>query len=123
MIVKTYYRFYTDDWGITSHTADIEVPVKITPFLSVSPFYRFYTQSAANYFAPYGQHDPSENYFTSDYDLSKFNSHYAGVNFRIVPANGVFGISHLNSLELRYGHYMRDNGLRSDQVTLHLQFK
>src|SRR6185295_17818460 len=32
-IVKTYYRFYTDDWGLTSNTADIEVPVKITPFL------------------------------------------------------------------------------------------
>ena len=36
-IIKTYYRFYTDDWGLKSHTANIEVPIKITPFVSVSP--------------------------------------------------------------------------------------
>lgn len=122
-IIRTFYRFYKDDWGIQANTFELETPVKLNPFLSISPFYRFYSQSAADHFAPYGQHDPSEVYFTSDYDLSKFNSQYVGANFRIVPANGVFGIQHLNSLELRYGHYMRNDGLRSDQVTLHLQFK
>jgi len=31
VILKAYYRFYIDDWGVRSHTASLEVPIKITP--------------------------------------------------------------------------------------------
>ena len=40
IILRSYYRYYMDDWGITSHTAELEIPVKINAFFSVSPFYR-----------------------------------------------------------------------------------
>src|SRR5579875_1121267 len=122
-IIRSFYRYYQDDWGLKAHTIELELPVKITPFFSISPFYRYYTQNGIHYFAPYGQHDPSETYYTSDYDLSKFNSQYFGGNFRIAPPNGVFGIQHWNSLEIRYGHYLRTNGLHADQVSLALKFK
>ena len=26
---RTYYRFYQDNWGMSGHTAEIEVPVKL----------------------------------------------------------------------------------------------
>ena len=123
VIVRTWYRFYKDDWGVTAHTADIELPIKVNPFFSVSPFYRYYTQTAANYFAPYGAHNTSEQFFTSDYDLSKFNSQFLGANFRFTPANGVFGVQHWNMLEVRYGHYMRSTDLNSNIVSLNLRFK
>src|SRR2546423_3109957 len=110
-IIRSFYRYYQDDWGLKAHTVELETPIKLSPFFSVSPFYRFYQQNAISHFAPYGQHDPTEIYFTSDYDLSKFTSNYLGASFRIVPQKGVFGIQHLNSLELRFGHYMRSNGL------------
>ena len=122
-ILRAYYRYYKDNWGIMAHTLDLELPVKITPGFSVSPFYRYYQQTKADYFAPYTAHLASENYFTSDYDLSEFHSHFFGANFRIVPPKGVFNIQHWNSLELRYGHYLRSNGLNADQVTLALTFK
>jgi hypothetical protein len=122
-IVRSFYRFYVDDWGVKAHTIDLEAPIKISPFFSVSPFYRFYTQTAADYFAPFGQHSIAENYFTSDYDLSKFNSHFVGAGIRVVPPNGVFGIQRLNSAEIRYGHYNRSNGLQSDIISLNLKFK
>lgn len=122
-ILRAFYRYYQDNWGLTAHTFEVEAPVKITPFFSVSPFYRFYSQNGIDYFAPYGAHSAGETYYTSDYDLSKFNSNYVGANFRMVPQKGVFGIQHWNSAEIRYGHYMRNNGLNSDQVTLALQFK
>ncbi len=51
-IIRSFYRFYVDDWGMVAHTASIEVPVKLTPFLSVSPFYRFHAQTAVRYFRP-----------------------------------------------------------------------
>ena len=122
-IIKTYYRFYTDDWGITSHTADIELPVKITPFLSVSPFYRFYNQTAMKYFAGYHQHSAQAQYYTSNYDYSKFNSNFLGAGIRIAPPKGIFGAAHFSMIELRYGHYTKNIGMQSNIVSLNLKFK
>jgi hypothetical protein len=122
-ILRAYYRYYMDDWGLTAHTVSLEVPVKINPFLSIAPIYRYYTQSAADHFAPYGEHAPSEQYYTSDYDLSTFNSNFLGLNVRIAPEKGVFGIRHFSMLELRYGHYMRSDGLHSDIITLNAKYK
>lgn len=122
-IIKTYYRFYKDDWGLISHTASIELPVKITPFVSISPVYRFYKQTAIDYFSPYQQHTAANSYYTSNYDLSAFNSNLYGANFRIAPPKGVLGIQQWNMLELRYGHYTRSNGLNSDIISMNLRFK
>lgn len=118
IVVRSFYRFYSDDWGITAHSIDVEVPYKISPFVSISPFYRYYTQTAADYFAPYQQHQASEEFYTSDYDLSKFNSNFEGVNLRFNSADGLLGIHKLNTLELRYGHYNRSNGLTANIITL-----
>ena len=122
-IIRSYYRYYTDDWGIRAHTLGVELPVKVSPFLSVAPLYRYYTQTASDYFAPIYGHHPADAYFTSDYDLSAFQSHFAGVNIRYTPEKGLFGFSRMRSAELRYGHYSRSNGLASDILTLALQFR
>ncbi|HEV8270155.1 MAG TPA: DUF3570 domain-containing protein, partial [Chitinophagaceae bacterium] len=122
-ILRTWYRFYHDDWNINSNTLQLETVVKLTPFLSVTPFYRFYQQTAANSFAPYRVHTAADTYYTSNYDLSKFNSNFFGAGFRIAPPNGVFKIQHLNALELRYGHYQKTNGMNSDIISLNLKFK
>lgn len=123
VIIKTYYRFYTDDWGITSHTADVEVPVKITPFLSVSPFYRFYSQTAIKYFAGYEQHTVQDQYYTSNYDYSSFNSNFFGAGIRIAPPKGIFGSEHFSMMELRYGHYTKNIGMQSNIISMNLRFK
>jgi hypothetical protein len=51
VILRTYYRYYKDDWGLEAHTANIETSVKVSPFFSVTPFYRYYTQTAVDYCA------------------------------------------------------------------------
>jgi hypothetical protein len=122
VILRTYYRYYVDSWGLRSHTANLEVPVKITPFFSISPFYRYYTQTAVNYFAPYEQHLKTDGYFTSNYSLSAFSSQFFGAGIRLAPPNGIFN-SHLATLELRYGHYTQTTDLVSDIVSLNLEFK
>lgn len=123
LILRSYYRYYRDDWGLDAHTFNIETSVKLTPFVSVTPFYRYYTQTAVKYFAPYQTHAATDNYYTSNYDLSKFNSQYFGAGIRLTPPNGVFNFEHLNMLELRYGHYTKTNGMNSDVVSLNLKFK
>ncbi|WP_342645840.1 DUF3570 domain-containing protein [Mucilaginibacter sp. CSA2-8R] len=122
-IIRTYYRYYMDNWGIRAHTAEVEVPIKLTSFVSVSPFYRYNTQQGTRYFAPYGQHNPNAAYYTSDYDLADLHSSFFGAGFRITPPKGVFGWQHLSMLELRYGHYVRSTDLSSNIVTMNLKFK
>ncbi|MBV8251528.1 MAG: DUF3570 domain-containing protein [Chitinophaga sp.] len=122
-IIRTFYRYYMDNWGIRAHTAEIEVPVKLTSFVSLSPFYRYNNQKGTRYFTPFGQHKPTDTYYTSDYDLSTFHSSFLGGNLRLSPPRGVFGWQHFNSIELRYGHYIRSTGLNSDIVTVALKFK
>jgi hypothetical protein len=122
IILRSYYRFYTDNWGLVSHTFNVEVPVKITPFFSVSPFFRYYTQTASTYFAPYGGHSPGDSYFTSNYALAAFNSEFYGSGIRWSPPNGIGGTA-LKTLEIRYGHYTQTTDLISDVISLNLQFK
>lgn len=123
IIIRAYYRYYTDDWNLTSHTADIEIPVKISPFFSVSPFYRYYNQSAVKYFNSYGTHTASDEFYTSNYDLSKFNSNFFGIGFKLTPSKGVFGIQHFHTVEMRYGHYDRSTNLTSDIISINLKYK
>lgn len=122
IIIRTYYRFYVDNWGLQSHTANIEVPVKITPFFSISPFYRYYIQTAAKYFAPYEEHSTQDHYFTSNYALAAFSSHFFGVGLRFAPPKGVF-IKSLKVLEIRYSHYTQTTNLVADMISLNLKFK
>ncbi len=124
-ILRSFYRFYIDSWNLTAHTAELEIPYKITPFVSVAPFYRFYSQSGVDYFKPYKEHLLSDNseFYTSDYDLSKFTSHLFGLNFRMVSANGLMGVKKLNVVELRYSYYNRSTDLTSHLITLALKFK
>lgn len=118
VILRSYYRFYTDSWGITAHTANVETPIKLSPFFSVSPFYRYYTQTGSKYFAPYGQHLSSDEYYTSNYSYSAYSANYGGLGLRWLPKEGGF----FKAIELRYGYYKQTTGLASNVITLHLKF-
>jgi len=122
IIFRSYYRFYVDNWGLVSNTFNLEVPVKITPFVSVSPFYRLYIQSAAKYFAPYKEHSESDQYFTSNYALAAFTSHLMGAGIRLAPPKGIL-MNGLRVLELRYSHYMQTTDLNANIISLNLTFK
>ena len=123
IVLRSFYRYYFDSWNLNAHTASLEVTYKFTPFISLSPSYRYYVQSAAKHFAPYQQHDMNEEFYTSDYDLSKFHSNMLGLNARFSALNDKFGLGFLNTIEFRYGYYNRSTGLDSHIVTLVLTFK
>jgi hypothetical protein len=108
---------------LSAHTVDVEAPVKITPFFSITPFYRFYKQTAVDYFSAYKAHTATDLFYTSNYDLSAFSSNFYGAGFRIAPPKGVFGMQHLSMLELRYGHYAKNYGMNANIVSLNLKFK
>jgi len=122
--VRTYYRYYFDDWGIQSNTASIEIPIKILETFTFYPSFRYYDQTAADYFAPYEKHLSTEKYYTSDYDLSKFKSMQYGFG---ITYTDIFSKSHvfnfgLNTIDFKYTNYKRDSGFNAGYVAVGLKF-
>jgi hypothetical protein len=124
LTLRTYYRYYTDDWGIDSHTAKIELPIKLYGKFTVYPSYRFYTQTQADYFAPYNEHFSTNTYYTSDYDLSAFDANQYGIGFRYTD---IFTKSHLwkfglKSIDLEYSKYDRDTSFSANLIAFSFKF-
>lgn len=122
--VRTYYRYYWDDWGINSHTATIELPVKVSSKFTLYPSYRYYNQTAADYFAPYEQHVSTSLFYTSDYDLSKFNANQYGIGVGYVD---ILTKAHiwklgLKSIDLKYNSYKRNTGLKANIISAGFKF-
>ncbi len=122
IILRSMYRFYADSWGMKAHTINLESTYKINSFLSITPHYRFSNQGKVKYFAPYKEHNLTSQYYTSDYDISNFNSAFWGAGIRIAPPGGVFGLRFYNALEFRYGHYNRSSGLNANSFSLAMKF-
>jgi hypothetical protein len=126
--LRGFYRFYNDNFGIRAHTFELEAPLKVTPFFTLYPFYRYHTQTAADYFAPYLAHSVFDEYFTSDYDLSAFSANKVGLGFRYAPLYGLSRfklgsrIAKFKSLDLRYGYYRQSTGLTANVVSTDLSF-
>ena len=123
-VLRTYYRYYFDDWGLKSHTASIEMPIKVSDKFTLYPSYRFYTQTAADYFAPYEQHLSTDKYYTSDYDLSAFNANQFGFGFSYTD---IFAKSHiwklgLKSIDLKYYKYDRNTTFSSSTINVAFKF-
>ncbi len=124
LIARTFYRYYQDSWGLTGHTAELTLPIKITQSVRIYPFYRYHMQGAVNYFAAFQQHKANAEFYTSDFDLSDFTSHKMGIGATYQP---LFGLARfkvfkktalIKSLSVRYGYYMRSDGLEANIVTL-----
>lgn len=105
------YRYYWDDWGMESHTGALKFNKYITPDWILSPEYRYYTQSAAN-FGNYAVNNPGA-YDAFDYKLKVFASNNTGIGLTCFLR--AFGKNHPNwdfltntSISLLYFHYFND---------------
>ncbi|MDI9258336.1 DUF3570 domain-containing protein [Flavobacterium sedimenticola] len=122
--LRTYYRYYTDNWGIQAHTANIEIPIKLSDQFTVYPMYRYYTQTASKYFAPFETHVSTEKYYTSDYDLSTFNANQFGFGatyLDIFTKAKIWKLG-LKNIDFRYNHYQRSDTLSADIVSMVFKF-
>lgn len=122
--VRTFYRYYFDDWGINSHTASIEIPFKLSDKFTLYPSYRFYNQTAADYFYPYETAESNYEFYTSDYDLSKYSSNQFGFGISYID---IFTNAHiwkfgLKSVDLKYYKYDRNTTFNSSIITAGIKF-
>ncbi|WP_139922237.1 DUF3570 domain-containing protein [Hymenobacter sp. DG01] len=133
--LRAYYRYYQDNFDIRAHTLELETPLKLTPFFVLYPFYRYHTQTAAHYFAPYAQHLATDVFYTSDYDLSSFSANKYGLGLRYSPvyglgrfktpfhhAQGARKVAKFKALDVRYAHYQRSNNFTANIISADLSF-
>ncbi len=131
LVVRSFYRFYYDDFGLMGHTAELETPIKVSETFTFSPFYRFYQQNSADYFAPYQVHTSDQQFYTSDYDLSAFTSHKVGFGIKYNPVYGILRskpffkkgkVFKMKYIELRAASYQRSTGLNAYIGSLNIGF-
>jgi len=123
-VVRSYYRFYYDDWGIISHTANLEVPLKLSDQFTVYPNYRFYSQSASDHFFEKEQATSNLDFYTSDFDLSKYTAHQygIGVRYKDIFTKAKLLIFGLKTVDLRFAYYDRSTQLNATIITLGTSF-
>jgi hypothetical protein len=122
--LRTYYRYYFDDWDILSHTFNIEIPYKLTDKFTLIPMFRYYSQQQSKYFAPYEGHVSTDKFYTSDYDLSTFTANQFGFGFGYTDifTNAKIWKFGLKNIDFRYNHYDRSDGLSANIFTFGIKF-
>ena len=68
------YRYYTDDWGIDSHTLDTDLYYELGEDWVFKVGLRYYMQSEASFYNARKDHFTNEVYASSDKRLSDFNA-------------------------------------------------
>jgi hypothetical protein len=68
------YRYYTDDWEIEAHTLELAWNQIIDASWRVTPSIRWYSQSQAEFYAPFYAAQRNDGYASSDYRLSPYGA-------------------------------------------------
>jgi hypothetical protein len=121
-IIRGFYRFYLDDFGMRAQSFTVELPWKVSPHLTITPLYRYHTQTAVRFFQPFAQHRADATFYTSDFDLSALQTHKMGIGIRLLPywkwkINAMGWEGQLRSIGVRLTHYRRSDGLSSWAVS------
>jgi hypothetical protein len=89
------YRFFTDSWGVDASTVEVGYTQPVNLF-TYDVGYRYYTQTAADFYSDLFPYANAQNFMGRDKELSTFTSH----SFR-------FGVSY--DIPRRFGEFL-DSG-------------
>lgn len=82
LISQTGYRYYRDDWGVQSHTAELSLKKNLSIRKSLEPRARWYHQSRADFSRPFlvlGEVRP--DYVSADARLATFTAWTYGLSY------------------------------------------
>ena len=117
-VLRSYYGFYYDNFGIAAHTVELALAAKLSLNFTLTPSLRLYTQRGSSFFEPYKKLNIDQEYYTSNYDFSSFNSYEAGMEFRWAGLAAKKAGFYFDELGLRYSFYRRSDGLYGHLITL-----
>lgn len=99
------YRFFADTWNITSHTFELKWYQPIGHGIMITPNIRYYSQSAADFFAPYFLAPRADGYYSSDFRLSAYGAVSGGITFTKSFTKGI-------SLQAGFEYYTHQGNLK-----------
>ncbi|HPA50390.1 MAG TPA: DUF3570 domain-containing protein [Thermoanaerobaculia bacterium] len=113
LVLRSGYRFYTDDWGISAHAVELEPHFRLRSEreMWLFPILRFSTQAGADWFGTPGTFTGTETYYTSDGDLAETTTQKYGVGFTLNTKPGQTWLGIFRRFEARAAVYDRDDGL------------
>lgn len=76
------YRFYVDTWGVISHTAAAQIAWIPSPDQVLTLRYRFYTQTAANFYERVYDSADNRAFLTRDRELSPMFSNRVALSYQ-----------------------------------------
>lgn len=88
-VLNASYRYFWDDWGITSHTADVLLRVPVAGDHAVEPHVRWYRQNEADFYNQYlveGQTLPA--FASADSRLAAFDALTLGLKYSMPLSPG-----------------------------------
>jgi len=77
--LKVEGRYYTDSWDIDAFNGEIAYTHPLEEGVTLDLRYRFYNQTAADFYSDLFQQSNQQNFLARDKELSTFTTHTAGV--------------------------------------------
>jgi len=98
-ILDVSYRYMWDDWQIDSHTVDTRFYIPLDNGRYLEPHFRFYQQTAAEFYQPFIMQDKAIPEFASaDYRIGDMTAYTVGLKYGMKLSDG-------NDLSFRLEYY------------------
>jgi hypothetical protein len=122
VVQRAAYRWYDDDWGVSSHTIELETHFRVRAAreMWVYPIVRFHEQNGSHWFGLPRTFTEEDAFYTADRDLSTMRLGKYGIGWTMVNPPGSTGLLGASRLELRGAYYDRDDGLSAFSTSLAL---
>lgn len=86
--LKGEYRYYTDTWGIGAWNAELAYVHPLPKNLILELKYRYYDQSAADFYSDLFDRPDAQNFLARDKELASYSTHTAGAGISYEFATG-----------------------------------
>lgn len=112
--VKLFYRYFTDDWDIDAHTAEIRYTHPLGDRWIFDTGFRYYEQTDAEFYADVFARPDQQNFMARDKELSKFTDYTVGFGVTYNLLGKGWGYIDKATLNFRYDHIWFDYDNFSD---------
>ncbi len=115
--VNLSYKYYTDDWGVDSHTIGARLNQYLTRRVLVRYRYRYYTQGDAWFYQKeYTDQTGVDGYLSGDYRMDRFKAHLFGSRIDWVLADSVYRIPGATKPRIvcKYERYFNSNNFSAN---------
>ncbi len=121
--VKLDYRYYSDDWGVSSHMIGIKLNQYVNEEFIFRYRYRYYAQLPSEFYRDeYLEAGGVNGYQTSDYRMGDFGAHLFGGQVQWYPHSLIGKLGARAQVTFGYERYFNSNNFSADVFETGLQF-